>query len=163
MQNNDYKHFRDCEIGDYDHLDERKECAWCASDFSSSILKIEQGKYLSILMVVRYQAGGNWGNTGYNSLNFLGEKKIEIPTDQNVKKMLIKEIEEYLSQNPMVGIDAEGIKYPIINEIQQWNIDDLTFYFKEDVLRLIFNNGAHGVWNQTFDFPLPRLQKYLNL
>ncbi len=54
-------------------------------------------------------------------------------------------------------------KYPILNEIMPWSIDDLTFYFKNDTLRLIFSNGAHGNSNQILDIPLTKLQQYLNL
>ena len=50
-----------------------------------------------------------------------------------------------------------------INEIKNWTISDLTFYFKENKLRLIFVNGAHGLWNQTVDVELPKLQGFLNL
>ena len=98
---------------------------------------------------------------GYNSLNFKNNKIITIPNSLSVKNKLIEEIKDYLLNNPL--IDRDGNKYPIINEIQQWNIDDLTFYFKNDSLRLVFVNEAHGVWNQTFDVQLPKLQQYLKL
>jgi hypothetical protein len=168
MQNEDYKNFRKCEEGDYDHLiaahnqhATNLECNWCQSEFYSSVMNIEQSSYLSILMTVSYTAGGNWAHVGYNSLNFKNNKIITIPTSLSVKNKLIEEIKDYLLNNPLIDID--GDKYPIINEIQKWNIDDLTFYFKNDTLRIVFVNGAHGLWNQTFDIPLPKLQQYLNL
>ncbi|MDC1403624.1 hypothetical protein N8328_04390 [Crocinitomicaceae bacterium] len=168
MQNGDYKNFRKCEEGDYNHLIAehgqhvlQSDCDWCQSEFYSSVENIEQSNYLSILMRVDYEAGGNWRHSGYNSLNFKNNKIITIPNSLSVKNKLIEEIKDYLLNNPLIDID--GNKYPIINEIQQWNIDDLTFYFKNDSLRLVFVNDAHGVWNQTFDVQLPKLQQYLKL
>jgi hypothetical protein len=161
MQNEDYKNFRKCEEGDYDHRHRSADCTWCQSEFYSIVKNIEQNNYLSILMVVEYTAGGNWGHVGYNSLNFKNDKIITIPNSESIKNKLIEEIKDHLLYYPLIDID--GNKYPILNEIAKWNIDDLTFYFKNDSLRLVFVNGAHGVWNQTFDIPLPKLQKYISL
>ena len=168
MDNQDYKSFRKCEEGDYNHITSlhlqhvtNDGCDWCQSEFYSSVTSIEQSNYISILFSVLYTAGGNWGNKGYNSLNLKNNKIITIPNNLNVKKKLIEEVKDYLIYNPFN--DTDGKKYPILDEIQKWGIEDLTFYFKNNTLRLIFVNGAHGVWNQTFDIPLPKMQQYLNL
>jgi len=42
-------------------------------------------------------------------------------------------------------------------------LNDLTFYFKNDTLQIIFNNDVYGLANQTLDIPLPKLQDYLKL
>ena len=173
MQNRDYKKFRNCERGDYNHTEASHEQhiiisheSWLQghsmqSEFFATIEHIEHYKYFSLLMRVQYEAGGNWAHAGYNSLNLNNDEKIIIPTNPLVKKMLLSEINEFLIKNPFT--DESGGNYPLVNEIQNWNIDDLTFYFKNDSLRLIFVNGDHGVFNQTFDIPLPKLQQYLNL
>ncbi len=169
MNNEDYKNFRKCDEGDYNHsVPEHNqhviydECSWCQSSFFSDVINIEQNKYLSILMSVEYQAGGNWAHIGYNSVNFKNNEIITIPSNLSVKNKFVEEIKEYLIKNPMID-DETGNKYPIINEIMPWSIDDLTFYFKNDTLRLIFSNGAHGNSHQILDIPLPKLQQHLNL
>ena len=174
MQNTDYKKFRNCEQGDYNHLEASHDQhitmsvdSWLEGDdypqseFFSDIEYIEHKKYFSLLMRVHYEGGGNWVHIGYNSLNLENGNKIIIPTNPLVKKMMLSEIHEFLIKNPFA--DPDGRNYPIVDEIQNWNINDLTFYFKNDTLRLIFVNGAHGLFNQTFDVPLPKLQQYLNL
>jgi hypothetical protein len=169
MSNVDYKSFRSCEEGDYNHLVAKhsqhvlnNECSWCQSEFSSSLEHIEQGKYLSVLMLVSYSAGGNWVHLGHNSfnLNLKNNEVITIPSNSSVKNKLIEEIKVHLIKTPM--IDSQGLKYPILNQIQKWNVDDLSFYFKNDSLRLIFTNEENGLFNQTLDIPLPKLQQYLN-
>jgi hypothetical protein len=159
MSNRNYKDYRNCSSGDYDHKND--PCGWCTNDFQAFLSRIENDKYFSILFQVSFSAGGNWGHTGYNSLNLKDGKIITIPNDLNVKKKFMEEISEYFKFNPLV--DIEGRQYPIIDEIKNWMMTDLTFYFKENKLRLIFVNGAHGLWNQTIDIELPRLQDYLNL
>ena len=159
MANQNYKDYRNCGLGDYDH--KKDNCAWCIDEFDSYLSNIENDKYLSILFRVGFSAGGNWGHTGYNSINLKDGKIITIPNEINVKKKLMEEISDYFRDNPLV--DIEGNPYPIINEIKNWTISDLTFYFKENKLRLIFVNGAHGLWNQTVDVELPKLQGFLNL
>ena len=159
MQNNDYKQYRKCEEGYYDNTN--KSCDWCYERFHSQILSIETDNYISILMQVEFEAGGNWSNRGYNSLLLKNNKVITIPSNQNTKNILISDIKKHLLKNPF--IDNDNREYPILSEIQKWNIDDLTFYFKNNELRLIFNNGEHGYLNMDFDIALPQLQKMLNL
>ncbi len=168
MQNQDYKSFRSCEEGDYNHTTPLHDlhvtsdgCDWCESEFYSDIKHIEQSTYLSIVMSVQYIWGGNGAHNGYNSLNIKDNKLVTIPSNETVKNILVEEIEAHLLVEPL--IDLNGNPYPILDEIKAWDIDDLTFYFKSNTLRIIYNNGAYGHWNQTFDIPLPRLQKYLNL
>jgi hypothetical protein len=169
MNNEDYKSFRKCDEGDYNHSKPEHnqhviydECSWCQSSFFSDVMNIEQSKYVSILMEVGYQMGGNWSHQGYNSVNFKNNEIIKIPSNPSVKNKLVEEIKEYLIKNPMID-EETGNKYPILNEIMPWSIDDLTFYFKNDTLRLIFSNGAHGNSHQILDIPLPKLQQHLNL
>ena len=159
MQNIDYKQYRKCEEGEYDNSN--KNCDWCYNRFYSQILSIETDNYISILMQVEFEAGGNWSNRGYNSLLLKNNKVITIPSNQNTKNILISDIKKHLLKNPF--IDNDNREYPILSEIQKWNIDDLTFYFKNNELRLIFNNGEHGYLNMDFDIALPQLQKMLNL
>ncbi len=168
MQNEDYKAFRSCKEGDYNHttaLHDKHaaspDCDWCQSLFHSTIEYVEQGRYFSVLMAVGYSAGGNWGHLGYNAITFKEGQVISIPTNPSVKSLLLAEIKEYLTKSPM--IDRDGNPYPILKEIEKWDLSDLTFYFKNDTMHLIFNNGAYGIWNQTFDMPLPLLQRSLNL
>jgi len=112
-------------------------------------------------MEVHSQAGGNWGHKGYNELMMNGNKQIKIPSNASVKAQLMNEIRMYLDETPLIDID--GFEYPIYDEINMHSIDDLTFYFKNNKLRIIYVNGAHGVWNQDFDIPLPRLRDHLKL
>jgi hypothetical protein len=86
---------------------------------------------------------------------------ITIPNNQVTKNKLLYEIDSHLLKQPL--IDQYGKSYPILSEIENWDVNDLTFYFKNDTLRLIFVNGANGIENQTFDISLPKLQNYLNL
>ncbi len=168
MQNENYKMFRACKEGDYnnsfsEHSNHviNNECDWCQSEFVSNVANLEQGKYFSLLMEVSYTAGGNWAHLGYNTLNLKDGKLITIPNDQSAKKMLLNEIKSHLLKEPL--IDGYGKSYPIYGEIEKWAIDDLSFYFKNDSLRIIFVNGAHGIENQIFDISLPEFQTYLNL
>jgi hypothetical protein len=168
MQNEDYKNFRRCEEGDYNHSTQLHDkhvttqgCEWCQSDFYSQVFHIEQKNYLSIVMSVGYSAGGNWGHIGYNALNMKGNEVVTIPDNQTVRDIMLNEIEASLLKQPL--IDLDGNPYPILNEIRSWDIGDLTFYFKDNTLRLIFNNGALGIYNQDFDVALPRLQRHLKM
>jgi hypothetical protein len=164
MQNENYKEYRKCEEGDY--VKSKDDCDWCVHNFNSSIKYFEAKKYLSILMEVQFTAGGNWGNRGFNSLILRNNSVITIPSNQNVKNQLISEIKNHLVKNPLLITDPmsnQKTEYPILKEIEQWNVDDLTFYFKNDELRLIFNSGEHGNGNMNFDIALPQLQKFLNL
>lgn len=168
MQNENYKMFRKCKEGVYNNSfpEHSKhilndECEWCQSEFISDVANLEQGKYFSLLMSVSYTAGGNWAHLGYNSLNLKDNKMITIPNNQATKNKLLYEIDSHLLKQPL--IDQYGKSYPILSEIENWDVNDLTFYFKNDTLRLIFVNGANGIENQTFDVSLPKLQNYLNL
>lgn len=167
MSNENYKNFRKCKQGSYNNQKSlhdlhvtNQDCEWCKSEFYSEVLVIEQKKYLSILMQVEYTSGGNWGSVGYNSLLLKNDEVITIPNNESVKKTLIEDIKEYQSKNKLVDID--GNNYSLFNEINNWDIDDLTFYFKNDSLMLIFNGGYY-VQNQNFDIPLPKLQLLLTL
>ena len=159
MQGFNYKDYRKCELGEYEKSNET--CDWCYNRFNSEIKSIETENYLSILMKVQFEAGGNWGHRGYNSLILKNNMVITIPSNLSTKNMLISEIKNHLIKNPF--LDNENREYPILSEIQKWNIDDLTFYFKNNELRLIFNNGEHGNNNMDIDIALPQLQKLLNL
>ena len=116
-------------------------------------------------MEVFYFPGGtaNWGHTGFNSLNIKGDKTIIIPNNKKVKEMLISEINDYKNKTPKIEPDCGRVYQLLSNEILKWNITDLSFYFKNDTLRLIFNNSEHGVCNKNYDIPLPQLQNFLKL
>ena len=159
MRDNDYKKYRKCEEWYYN--ESNKICDWCYENFYAYIKNIEIDNYVSILMLVEFEAGGNWSHRGYNSLLLKNNKVITIPSNQNTKNILISDIKKHLLKNPFINNDNR--EYPILSEIQKWNIDDLTFYFKNNELRLIFNNGEHGNNNMDFDIALPQLQKMLNL
>ena len=163
MSGIDYKEFRNCDKGWYNGPLHSDGGSGVPQHFESYIEHLEQGKYLSILMRVNYLTGGNWGYGGYNSYNLNLENNlvVTIPNNSSVKNLLIEEINQYLIKSPM--IDSEGNRYPIMSEIKRWEIDDLTFFFKNGNLRLIYQNADYGVWTQILDLPLPKLQKYLNL
>ena len=162
MQNQSYKKFKEC--GNDYYYDKRTELNF-QSEFNSKILNIEHGRYLSILMEVFYYPGGgaNWGHKGLNSLNIKGDKIIIIPNNKKVKEMLISEINDYQKKTPMIESSYCGGVYQLSNQLIKWDITDLSFYFKNDTLRLIFNNGEHGLCNKNYDIPLPQLQNFLKL
>lgn len=167
MSNENYKNFRKCIKGSYNNQKSlhdlhvtNQDCEWCKSEFYSEVLLIEQKKYFSLLMQVEYTAGGNWGSIGFNSLILKDGKEITIPNNESVKKALMEDIKVYQSKNKFV--DRDGNNYSLVSEINKWTIDDLTFYFKNDSLMLIFN-GGYNVQNENFDIPLPKLQLFLSI
>jgi hypothetical protein len=173
MDNENYKQFNNCKEGYYNNairLHDKhtifSDCIWCQSRFSSSIQHIEKLKYFSVLFRVGYTAGGNWGDMGYNSLNMIDNKIMQIPSSILVKNKLIQEIRDYLTLNPIEPIEYKKYCHqePLLyEEINKWEINDLTFYFKSDVLHIIYSNGGYGPCHIIADIPLPKLQSFLKL
>jgi hypothetical protein len=170
MNGQDYKQFRNCPEGDYNHKEAAFEghvlndvCDWCQSEFDSYLIYIDANRYLSVHYEVLYTAGGNWGHLGYNSFNYDLRNKcvVTIPSSPVVKNILIAELVNHFNVTPI--LDQNSLPYPVVDEILKCDISDLTFYFKENNLRLVFSNEESGVWHQNIDIPLPKLQRYLKM
>ena len=60
------------------------------------------------------------------------------------KEKLIEDVSNYYQSMPKINSDDYGQnwKYDVVKSISKWRIDDLTFYFDDNQLFLIFSDGA---------------------
>lgn len=130
-------------------------------------------KYFSILQSSQLEfCGATWAFRGYTSFNYDLSKGQEINVDVAIayRDVMRSDLKKYLSSmkikepihetiDGMKTIDYEEIE----DEIMDFEISDLTFYFKEDVLTLAFYKYEDSWTNRLYEIPLPNLQRSLNL
>ena len=130
--------------------------------------KLEHKKYISIVYSV---LNGYCGTTapflGHLSFNMRvsDRKQIEFNETVQAKEKLLLDVSNYYANTPFrdVFFENENYKFDIVESVKNLKINDLTFYFKNDKLYLIFWDGALTVYQETHEIPLPIYQEFMQL
>ncbi len=140
---------------------------------SNSIESIDTVLYLSVLQMVQFEfCGATWVFRGFNSINFDLKSGTEISLNENQhsKKILLDEIKHHFDQLNKKNdyfVSPSGNHYIKFDELSKKisiiPFNELTFYFKDGILMLLYYYYNDRWSNQTLIIPLPKLQKYLNL
>lgn len=130
--------------------------------------KVEHKKYLSLVNQITIGACGTTAPAvGYLSFNMRMSDLtiIEFVETKHGKEKLIQDVTNYYINMPFDNdfYEGENYKYDVVTAIRKWKIDDLSFYFKNNKLHLIFSDNGAAVQNKIHEIPLPIFQDFLNL
>lgn len=137
------------------------------------IESINAKKYFSILQWSAFEfCGATVAQNGFSSFNFDNSKgeEIVIPESVSNKNVLSDEIKKYFKvlkiKEPIheTSSGIEPIRYDqVLSRIIRVPMNDLTFFFKEDVLHLKFYDYEDSWTYRTYEIPLPIFQVALGL